>query len=205
MIQSWYQGGVSIFEWTDAKHPREIAFHDRGPLDATRPGNAGSWSVYWYNGVMVSSEINRGLDIYELVPSYFISQNEIDAAKTVHETYRNVQDQMRIVWPPSFPLVKAYVDQLVRDKGISTDRSTAIMAAIQGAEKARGGARASALTTLAAQLDGDAASAADAKKVRMLSAAVKDLAKGEYVLRIFAADHAGNVAISGRDLAFVVE
>lgn len=176
MIQSWYQGGVSLFEWTDPKHPREIGFHDRGPLDATRPGNAGSWSVYWYNGVMVSSEINRGLDIYELVPSYFISQNEIDAAKTYRETYRNVQDQMRMVWPPSFAKAKAFVDQLVRDKGIVAARSSAIMTAILGAERERGGARATALATLASQVDGDAITAADGAKLRMLSAALRELA-----------------------------
>ena len=83
MVQAWYQGGISVFDWTDAKHPKEIAFFDRGPVDSTEMGNGGSWSVYWYNGVMVSSEISRGLDIFELTPSAFISQNEIDAAKSV--------------------------------------------------------------------------------------------------------------------------
>ena len=83
MVQAWYQGGVSIFDWTDVDHPKEIAYFDRGPIDATRLVGAGSWSAYWYNGVIVSSEIARGLDIYELVPSALITENEIAAAKTV--------------------------------------------------------------------------------------------------------------------------
>ncbi|MGZ8379867.1 MAG: LVIVD repeat-containing protein, partial [Gemmatirosa sp.] len=74
MVQSWYQGGISVVDFTDVRNPTEIAFHDRGPVDSTRMGNGGSWSVYWYNGAIVSSEIARGLDVAELVPSEFISQ-----------------------------------------------------------------------------------------------------------------------------------
>src|SRR3954469_1274923 len=99
MVQSWYQGGISVFDWTDAAHPREIAFHDRGPVDSTHIAGGGSWSAYWYNGVIVSSEISRGLDIFELTPSAFISQNELDAAKTVHYDYLNTQGQPKMVWP----------------------------------------------------------------------------------------------------------
>ncbi|MEO8580288.1 MAG: hypothetical protein ABI469_08565, partial [Gemmatimonadales bacterium] len=111
MAQAWYQGGISVFDWTDAAHPREIAFFDRGPADTTLK-LSGSWSAYWYNGVIVSSEITRGLDIFELAPSAFISQNEIDAAKSVHFDYYNTQGQQMLVWPPSFALARAYVDQL---------------------------------------------------------------------------------------------
>jgi hypothetical protein len=115
MVQAWYQGGISIFDWTDAKNPKEIAYFDRGPIDSTQFRMGGSWSAYWYNGAIVSSEISRGLDVAELVPSQYISQNEIDAAKTVHLDYLNAQGQPRFVWPPSFPLLKAYVDQLERN------------------------------------------------------------------------------------------
>ena len=101
MVQAWYQGGISVFDWTDASRPNEIAFFDRGPVDPTRLALGGSWSVYWYNGVIVSSEIARGLDIFELTPSAFISQNEIDAAKTVRFDYFNAQGQQKFVWPPS--------------------------------------------------------------------------------------------------------
>ena len=66
MVQSWYQGGLSVFDWTDIDHPKEIAYFDRGPVDAGRMVMGGSWSAYWYNGVIVSSEIARGLDVYEL-------------------------------------------------------------------------------------------------------------------------------------------
>ena len=123
MVQAWYQGGVSIFDWTDVAHPKEIAYFDRGPIDSTRLVTGGAWSAYWYNGVIVSSEIARGLDIYELVPSGLISENEIAAAKTVKVNYWNTQDQQRFVWPPSFALARAYVDQLERSKGLPPTRS----------------------------------------------------------------------------------
>jgi hypothetical protein len=122
MVQAWYQGGISVFDWTDAAHPREIAFFDRGPVDSTRMAMGGSWSVYWYNGVIVSSEIARGLDIFELTPSAVLSQNEIDAAKTVHFDYFNTQGQPKFVWPASFALSRAYVDQLERSGGLSAGR-----------------------------------------------------------------------------------
>ena len=83
MIQGWYQGGISVFDWTDASNPIEIASFDRGPVDSTRLVSGGSWSAYWYNGAIFSSEIARGMDIAELVPSEHLTQNEIDAAKTV--------------------------------------------------------------------------------------------------------------------------
>src|SRR5213594_2497925 len=114
MVQAWYQGGISVFDWTDAAHPREIAFFDRGPVDSTQMVGAGSWSAYWYNGVIVSSEIARGLDIFALQPSGFLSQNEIDAAKSVHFDEFNTQGQLRFVWPSTFAQARAYVDQLER-------------------------------------------------------------------------------------------
>ena len=122
MVQAWYQGGVSVFDWTDIDHPKEIAFFDRGPIDADRLVDAAArWSAYWYNGVIVSSEIARGLDIYELLPSPLISKNELDAAKTVKMASWNPQDQQKIVWPPSFALARAYLDQLERSKGLAAD------------------------------------------------------------------------------------
>ena len=177
MVQAWYQGGISVFDWTDARHPREIAYFDRGPVNASRLELAGSWSVYWYNGVIVSSEIVRGLDIFELTPSAYISQNEIDAAKTVHVDYKNTQGQTKLVWPPSFSLARAYVDQLARSNGLSSSRLAAVRAALGSAESASGAARTSALTALATQIDADASGSSDAAKVKMLAGAVRDLAK----------------------------
>ena len=177
MIQSWYQGGISVFDWTDAAHPKEIAFFDRGPVDSTQNTGAGSWSVYWYNGVMVSSEIARGLDIVELVPSGLISQNEIDAAKSVHLDYLNTQGQPKFVWPPSFALVGAYLDQLERSKGLSASQLHEAREALEKAQKASGSARHDALTKLAGDLDAEAASSSDAAKVKLAAAAARDLAK----------------------------
>jgi hypothetical protein len=139
-------------------------------------GDGGVWSVYWYNGVMVSSEIARGLDITELMPSAFISQNEIDAAKSVRVDYQNVQGQAKIVWPPSFALAGAYLDQLEREHGLDAGRIAAARQVLASAEKASGGRRGEALTALAGELDGEAAAAGDAGKVRVAAGAVRQLA-----------------------------
>ena len=176
MVQAWYQGGISVFDWTDPKNPVEIAFYDRGPVNANELESGGSWSAYWYNGYIYSSEIARGLDVFELVPSEFLSQNEIDAAKTVKLEYFNVQGQPRFVWPPSFALARAYVDQLERSKGLSADRIAAVRRELASAEASSGAARRDALTRLATQLEAEAGASSDAAKVRMLAEAVRDLA-----------------------------
>jgi hypothetical protein len=176
MVQSWYQGGISIFDWTDAANPVEIAFHDRGPVDAEQMAMGGTWSVYWYNGVIVNSEMARGLDIFELTPSAHISQNEIDAANTVRLGHMNVQGQPRFVWPASFALARAYVDQLERSQGLPADRIAAARSDLASAERAADGERRNVLTRLAAQLDSDAAASSDQAKVQTLADAVRDLA-----------------------------
>jgi hypothetical protein len=175
MVQAWYQGGISIFDWTDASNPREIAFFDRGPLSAMNMQMAGSWSVYWYNGVIVSSEIARGLDIMELVPSAYLTQNEIDAAKTVHFDHFNPQMQRKIVWPPSFSLSRAYLDQLERTRGMSMETITAARAALTRAEGASGSVRGDALSALAREV-GREARGADAARVRLLELSLQELA-----------------------------
>jgi LVIVD repeat-containing protein len=176
MVQAWYQGGISVFDFTDAAHPKEIAFFDRGPMDSTMLGLGGSWSAYWYNGAIISSEIVRGLDIFELTPSAFISQNEIDAAKTIHFDYLNTQGQPHLVWPPSFALARAYLDQLERSNGLPLSRITAVRLALKNAESASGAKRATALRTLATQLDRNAGGSGDAAKVRTLAVTVRGVA-----------------------------
>ena len=176
MVQAWYQGGISVFDWTDAAHPREIAYFDRGPMDSTKLVDAGSWSAYWYNGYIVSSEISRGLDLFELLPSGLISQNEIDAAKLVRFDFLNVQDQPKLVWPPSFAVPRAYLDQLARSNGLTRDRISSLRNELARAEKLSGQARRDALTQLAAQLHGDAPGAADPTKLHALARAVGELA-----------------------------
>ncbi len=176
MVQAWYQGGISVFDWTDAAHPREIAFFDRGPIDTTQLVGGGTWSAYWYNGVIVASEIQRGLDILELTPNPALTQNEIDAAKTVHFDQYNVQDQQKFVWPPTFALARAYADQLQRSGGLSSSRLAATRAALMRAEGRSGQARRDALTALAQSLRGDAAHSADRAKVELLANTASDLA-----------------------------
>ena len=173
MVQAWYQGGISVFDWTDPKNPIEIASFDRGPIDSTRMVSGGSWSVYWYNGQMISSEIARGLDIAELVPSKYVTQNEIDAAKTVKWDYLNAQGQPKIEWPPSFALAKAFTDQLERKGCVNKARISSIRSQIESAEKSTGAARTGALTKLTSELDGDRS--CDPNKVDMLKKALRDL------------------------------
>ncbi len=181
MVQAWYQGGLSVFDWTDPKHPQEIAFFDRGPVDSTRLASGGYWSTYWYNGVIVGSEISRGLDIFELVPSGLISQNEIDAAKSVHLDYLNTQGQPKLVWPATFSLARAYLDQLERSNGLDGGKITAARKSLSSAEKESVTERQNALTQLATQLDAESAGARDGAKVRTLAGVVRDLASPSHL------------------------
>jgi hypothetical protein len=176
MVQAWYQGGVSVFDWTDAKHPREIAFFDRGPIDSTKLEPGGSWSAYWYNGYIYSSEITRGLDVLALRPSALLTQNELDAAKTVQFDALNVQNQPQFVWAPTFALARAYLDQLTRDGELPADRVAATARDLATAERRHGRARRTLLTALASRLDGDAATAQDAAKIRRLAGVARQLA-----------------------------
>ena len=175
MVQGWYQGGISVFDWTDPGNPVEIAFHDRGPLDATRMRMGGSWSVYWYNGVIVSSEIARGLDIFELTASALLSQNEIDAAKSVRLDYLNAQGQPQFVWPATFALAGAYLDQLERSEGLPAARIESTRRELAAAESASGAARRGALARMADELSGEASESRDSARVRMLSATLREL------------------------------
>jgi len=181
MVQAWYQGGISVFDWTDPSKPHEIAFFDRGPVsaDSTRRTSGGSWSVYWYNGKIVSSEIARGLDIFELTPSELLSQNEIDAANTVRFEELNAQEQPKIVWPASFALARAYLDQLERNDGLGAERIASARMELARAEKLSGQQRVETLGQLATRLHEQARGAADEAKVHTLATAVGDLASAQ--------------------------
>jgi hypothetical protein len=133
-VQAWYQGGISVMDFTDAAHPFEIAYFDRGPIDPKMLVLGGDWSAYWYNGSIYGSEIARGLDVFELTPTKFLSQNEIDAAKTVRVSELNVQNQQKIEWPAQLAVAKAYIDQLSRSQALPADRIAALQKAIQSAE-----------------------------------------------------------------------
>ena len=152
MIQGWYQGGISLIDWTDPKNPVEIAFHDRGPLNPERMQSAGSWSVYWYNGVIVNSEIARGLDVFELIPSEVLTRNEIDAANSVQLTHLNSQGQPVYEWPATFALARAYLDQLERWGGLAGAGIATARQDLDAAEAANGAGRQDLLIALARTL-----------------------------------------------------
>jgi hypothetical protein len=182
MVQAWYQGGLSMFDFTDAAHPVEIAYFDRGPIDEKRLLIGGYWSTYYYNGHIYGSEIYRGLDIFKLVPTDQMTQNEIDAAALVKMTELNVQHQPKITWPPSFVVAKAYLDQLVRSRAITAGRANSIREAMDRAEKATGGSKSAALAqidSLSSQLEseGNKASGIDAKRLKGAAEAMKGRAE----------------------------
>lgn len=177
LVQAWYQGGISVVDFTDVTRPREIAYFDRGPMDSTRLMSfAGSWGAYWYNGHIISSEIARGLDILSLTPSELLSQNEIDAAKLVRVDVLNPQHQQKIVWPAAYPVVRSYLDQLARNDGLSHDRRDAISREVDRTELLATARRRAPLEKLALQIADDVPTARDPSRVRALAAVVKALA-----------------------------
>ena len=180
MVQAWYQGGVSIFDFTDSAHPVEIAYFDRGPLDPKQLILGGYWSTYWYNGAIYGSEISRGIDVFRLKPSDVLTQHEIDAAKSIQSDEVNSQVQKKIVWPATLAVTMAYVDQLTRSKGIQPQRVKAVRAAMERADGTRAGSSSARgivvqLTTVAAEVEKDAAASSgrDAIRLRTLADTMK--------------------------------
>lgn len=172
-VQAWYQGGISVMDFTDAGRPVEIAYFDRGPIDPKMLILGGSWSAYWYNGRIYSSEIARGLDVLELTPTQNLTQNEIDAAKAVRVAELNVQNQQKIEWPRRLVVARAYVDQLERSQALPSDRISALRQAIQKAERSR---KPGGLKGLASSLErstGGAPGAADTARLRALAYILK--------------------------------
>ena len=177
LVQAWYQGGVSMVDFTDASHPIEIGYFDRGPIDGAKRAMGGQWSAYWFNGYIYGSEIARGVDVFKLVPNKFITQNEIDAANQVHFDELNVQNQPQVTWPANFVVARAYLDQLTRGTALPAQRIAAMNAAIDKAEASHSQAKEVAnLKAMAASLDKDASSAktpADADRMRALAGIMK--------------------------------
>jgi hypothetical protein len=174
MVQGWYQGGVSVFDFTDSSKPVEIAFFDRGPVDPVNLILGGFWSAYWYNGRIYGSEIARGLDVFTLTPSEYLSKDEIDAASAVHLDEFNAQGQTRLTWPATPTVARAYLDQLTRTKAVTTERAAVVKAAVERHDKA-------SLDELAGQLEQAATSAAghDAARMRSLAATLKGIASAK--------------------------
>ena len=175
-VQGWYQGGISVMDFTDAEHPVEIAYFDRGPIDPNMLVLGGDWSAYWYNGHIYASEIARGLDIFELTPTQSLTQNEIEAAKTVRMAELNVQNQQKIEWPRKLVVAKAYIDQLERSQALAADQIASLRQAIQTAESSRLNKKDVAkLKNLAPSVESAATSksAADATRLHALAEILK--------------------------------
>jgi hypothetical protein len=169
-VQAWYQGGISVVDFTDADHPVEIAYFDRGPIDPKMLVLGGDWSAYWYNGHIYASEIARGLDIFELTPTQNLTQNEIDAAKAVRVAAFNVQNQEKIEWPRQLVVAKAYLDQLERSQALPSNQIATLRQAIQRAEGNR--KELGKLQSLAPSLEKSAGltkSAADSARLQALA------------------------------------
>ena len=176
-VQGWYQGGVSVVDFTDPAQPFEIAYFDRGPIDTKMLVLGGEWAAYWYNGYIYGSEIARGLDVFELTPTKFLTQNEIDAAKTVRVAELNVQNQQKIEWPARLVVAKAYLDQLVRSQALPADRIAALQEAIHDAEKSHmNKSKVAKLNGMAASLEESATTAqnpADSTRLHALAEILK--------------------------------
>jgi hypothetical protein len=167
-VQGWYQGGVSVVDFTDAAHPFEIAYFDRGAIDPQILVLGGEWSAYWYNGTIYGSEIARGLDIFELTPTKFLTQNEIDAAKAVHVNELNVQNQQKLEWPAQLVVAKAYVDQLERSQALPANRIADLRKAIQAAETSHmNKSKLAKLKSMASSIEKAAAAAAPTDSARL--------------------------------------
>jgi hypothetical protein len=176
-VQAWYQGGLSVFDFTDSQNPVEIAYFDRGPISDTELMTGGYWSTYWYNGYIYGAEIARGFDAFRLLPSEHLTQNEIDAAMLVRVDEFNAQHQPRKTWPASFVVARAYLDQLERNRGLAAERIEGTRLALESLEALTDQAqRRDGLVQLAAQLESGAASAGDPPRVRLLGDVVRELA-----------------------------
>ncbi|MBA3351322.1 MAG: hypothetical protein H0U23_02655 [Blastocatellia bacterium] len=172
-VQAWYQGGISVMDFTDPAKPLEIAYFDRGPIDPNILVMGGFWSAYWYNGQIYASEMARGLDIFELTPTMNLSQNEIDAAKSVRMAMLNVQMQERIEWPRNLAVAKAYVDQLERSQGLPAAEISRLREAIQAAETSKKLGKLKSFSKSLEKSAGVAKSEADSSRIRALAQILK--------------------------------
>ena len=103
-VQAWYQGGLSVMDFTDSENPIEIGYFDRGPISEEQLISGGYWSTYYYEGKIYGTEIARGIDVFEMMPSQFITQKEIDMAAKAYPAVGdkrlfNPQQQFPLTWP----------------------------------------------------------------------------------------------------------
>ena len=130
-VQAWYQGGLSIIDFTDSSNPTEIGYFDRGPIHEERLVLGGYWSTYWYDGKIYGTEIARGLDVLSLVPSEHLTENEIAAAALADQgELFNPQQQFKVTWPAEPVVARAYMDQLERASALSDDEKSELTDAL---------------------------------------------------------------------------
>ena len=182
-VQAWYQGGISVMDFTDSSNPVEIAYFDRGPLDAEELLLGGYWSAYWYRGQIYGTEIFRGLDVFELLPSEFLSENEVAAAALADQgQVFNPQQQFPVTWPAQPVVARAYLDQLERINALdealadSVDQALGKAASRLESSGSDGAAIANELTGLAATLRELNVSEAAARSIAGLAATLADIA-----------------------------
>ena len=160
-VQAWYQGGISVMDFTDSANPVEIAYFDRGPIDAEHMIVGGYWSAYWYRGKIYGTEIVRGLDVLSLVPGEYLSDNEIAAAALADQgNVFNPQQQLSYDWPADPVIARAYLDQLDRENALSAAFAADLDAVLErSASTLQSGARdeelAAQLETLASAVETD--------------------------------------------------
>ena len=181
-VQAWYQGGISVIDFTDSSDPVEIAFFDRGPIDANDFVMGGYWSAYWHKGYIYGTEMARGLDVLKLLPSEYVTQDEIDAASLVAPYTFNAQQQRRIDWPTHPVVAHAYLDQLRRNDTIAAERAAAvtdILDRMLAVEPGNGASTADELETIAAELTRQSATASGENQTRLraLAGTVQRLAE----------------------------
>jgi hypothetical protein len=181
-VQAWYQGGISVIDFTDSANPVEIAWFDRGPIDAEDLVFGGHWSAYWYAGKIYATETMRGLDVLALTTGDHLTENEIAAAAVADQGAQfNPQQQFRVTWPAEPVVARAYLDQLEQSKALPASMAAELTAALDRAAARLGnGARdeqlAARLDSLAAALDGADGDAAMTKRRTELAVTMSGIA-----------------------------
>jgi hypothetical protein len=181
-VQSWYQGGISVIDFTDSANPVEIAFFDRGPISADHLVTAGYWSSYWYDGRIYGTEIYRGLDVFRLVPSEHLTANEIAAAELANQgSLFNPQQQFQVSWPAEPVVALAYLDQLQRNQVLPESLAEELSEVLQQAQAAgdAGGEKdvSGQLLQLAAKLPAEATDAVSNSRLQSLAGTLQALAE----------------------------
>ena len=179
-VQAWYQGGISVIDFTDSANPVEIAYFDRGPLNAENLVFGGYWSTYWYNGRIYGTETMRGLDVLALEPSEYLTANEIAAANVAnYDGVFNPQQQFPVSWPAEPVVALAYVDQLARDEALPDSLVTDVRTALAEVDsQSRDRKLAKKLKSLAADVKDDTGDAATKKRRAALAETLNGIAAG---------------------------